>query len=273
MISTKVPNNSAPTRRKYTTTKIEPALLTVDHDVQRPLDTVRVAQIAADFEPEAFGVIHLSQRDDGSVIILDGQHRVAAANVIGRGEVPVEAVIWTGLSKAEEAAMFRRLNNTRQVQILDRFRIRIVEGDPTACKLNALLEQHGWTIRKAGAIGSFFAVAALEKLYNAKEGGDYDTCDSLIRIATAAWGHDSNGLRAEIVSGLGALLRRYPGLDSAKLVTELGKHEGGPLGLIGKAKQLRDIRGGKISDSMAEIMINLHNKQRKLNRLPAWGSM
>jgi hypothetical protein len=248
-------------------------LLVVDHDVQRPLDTVRVAQIAADFEREAFGVIHISQRDDGSIVIIDGQHRVAAVNVIGRGEIPVDAVIWTGLSKAEEAAMFRRLNNTRQVQVLDRFRIRIVEGDPVACTLNQLLESHGWTIRKAGARGSFFAVAAIEKLYRARDGGDFDSCDMVVRIATAAWGHDSNGLRAEIVSGLGALVRRYPGLDTAKLVTELGKMEGGPLGLIGKAKQLRDIRGGKISDSMAEILINLHNKQRKLNRLPAWGSM
>lgn len=260
-------------RATFTITQIEPSLLTVDQSVQRPLDSVRVAGIAADFEREALGVIHVSERPDGTHHIIDGQHRISAVHVIGRGDIPVACVLWTGLTRAEEAAMFRRLNNTRQVQILDRFRVRIVEGDPVACELAAMLESHGWTIRKAQAKGSFFAVSALERVYRApKEGRDLATCDALVKLATAAWGHDSNALRAEIVSGLGVLLRQYPRLDVAKVVTELGKHEGGPLGLIGKAKQLRDIRGGRISDAMAEILVNLHNKRRITNRLPEWGA-
>jgi uncharacterized protein DUF6551 len=262
--------DASPRAPKHTVMRIEPVLLTVDPLVQRPLDSQRVAAIAANFRPEAFGVIHISQRKNGSLHIIDGQHRIAAAKVIGRGDLPVDAVIWEGLTTAEEAAMFRWLNNTRQVQVLDRFRIRTVEGDPVATALNNLLEAHGWTVRKAKATGSFFAVSALENAYNMTEGGDITTCNAVVEIATAAWGHDSNGLRAEIVSGMGSLLRRHPKLDKAKLVTELAKLEGGPLGLIGKAKQLRDIRGGRVSDAMAEILTNMHNKQRKLNRLPEW---
>lgn len=251
---------------------IRPSLLAVDHSVQRPLDGIRVAAIAGDFEQEALGVIHVSKRVDDTHHIIDGQHRVAALHVIGRGEVPIPCVIWVGLTHAEEAAMFRRLNNTRQVQVLDRFRVRIVEGDAIACTLAGILERHGWQIAKSQAKGSFFAVSALEKVYRTKEHGDADTCEALILVATEAWGHDSNALRAEIVSGLGVLLRRHPYLDKPKLITEMAKHEGGPLGLIGKAKQLRDIRGGRISDSMAEILTNLHNKRRHANRLPEWGS-
>jgi hypothetical protein len=264
-----VPKNPAAT---FLLMEIEPVLLTVDQTVQRPLDGVRVAQIAADFEPESLGVITVSERADGTHHIIDGQHRIAAMRVIGKDKTPVNCVLWRGLSRAEEAAMFRRLNNTRQVQVLDRFRVRIVEGDRVACQLNELLEAHGWTIRKAKAQGSFFAVSALEKVYNKPPGADIDTCDAVIRVATHAWGHESDGLRAEIVVGLGALLRKYPRLDTPKLVTELAKLEGGPLGLIGKAKQLRDIRGGLIPDAMAEILVNLHNKRRQTNRLPEWGN-
>jgi len=263
----------APPSATHTVTQIQPSLLSVDPQVQRPEDGVRVASIAGDFEPEALGVIHVSKRNDGTHHIIDGQHRIAALKVIGRADKPVTCVLWEGLSRAEEAAMFRRLNNTRQVQILDRFRVRIVEGDPIACELAGLLHAHGWSIRKSGARGSFFAVSALENVYRARDGGDRETCDSLIRIATAAWGHDSNALRAEVVSGMGALLRKHPRLDMPKLVTELAKLEGGPLGLIGKAKALRDIRGGRVSDAMAEILVNLINKRRQgANRLPEWGA-
>lgn len=267
--------NTAKAAPTSTLTKIAPALLTVDHSVQRPLDAIRVAEIAADFRPEAFSVIHVSLRDDGTRHVIDGQTRVAVTRVLGREEIPISAVEWRGLSRAEEAKMFRLLNNTKQVQILDKFRLRIVEGDVIACKLNALLLSHGWTIRKAQAQGSFYAVSALEQVYNKPPGEDEETCDALIRIATKAWGHESDGMRAEIVSGLGALLRKHPHLDAYKLVKELAKLPGGPLGLIGKAKQLRDIRGGggRIADSMAEILITLHNKRRgETNRLPEWGS-
>jgi hypothetical protein len=256
----------------YTMTTIRPSLLTVDHSVQRAEDGVRVATIAGDFEPGSLGVIHVSKRPDGIYHIIDGQHRVAALRVLGKGDVPIPCQIYEGLSRAEEAAMFRRLNNTRQVQILDRFRVRIVEGDPVACDIAELLKAQGWTITKAGARGSFFAVAAMEKVYRAKEGGDPDTCAAVVRIATEAWGHDSNALRAEIVSGLGVLLRRHPGLEMTKLITEMGRHEGGPLGLIGQARQLHSIRSGRISDAMAEILVNRYNSRRKINRIPEWNA-
>jgi hypothetical protein len=226
----------------------------------------------ADFEREGLGVIHVSHREDGTYHIVDGQHRIAAWRVMGNASVAVPCVMYEGLSRAEEAAMFRRLNNTRQVQILDRFRIRIIEGDPIACEISDILASHGWKIAKGGARGLFFAVAAMEKVYRAKEGGDADTCDALIRIATEAWGHDSNALRAEIVSGLGVLLRRHPHLEMSKLVTEMARHEGGPLGLIGQARQLHSIRSGRISDAMAEILVNRYNNRRKINRLPEWNA-
>jgi hypothetical protein len=168
--------------------------------------------------------------------------------------------------------MFRRLNNTRGVQIIDRFRIRIEEGDTVACEIASILRSHGWTINKGSARGSFYAVAAMEKIYRAKDGGDADTCDALIRVATEAWGHDSNALRAEIVTGLGALLRRHPRVEIAKLVNELAQHEGGPLGLIGQAKQLHSIRHGRIADAMAEILVNRYNHRRKIHRLPGWNA-
>lgn len=256
----------------FTVTSMKPSQLMVDPSVQRQLDGVRAASIAGDFEFESIGVIHVSRRANGTYHIMDGQHRVAAMRVLGMAETPVPTHLYEGLNKAAEARMFRRLNNTRQVPALDRFLVRIQEGDVVACEISDILRSHGWTIAKSGNRGSFFAVSAMEKVFRAKEGGDAETCDSLIKIATAAWGHNSDALRAEIVGGMGIMLRRHPNLDMDKLTHELGRQEGGPLGLISRARQLHGIRSGRIADSMAEILVNHYNSRRKINRLPEWNA-
>lgn len=249
----------APRVATYQLVKINPSILFVDQSVQRPIDGVRVAAIADDFKREALGVIHVSRRTNGTYHVIDGQHRIAALRVVGREDDTVDCALWEGLNRAEEAAMFRRLNNTRQVPHLDRFRMRLVEGDPVACELSAMLASHGWIITEASTEESFSAVSALEKVYRAEDSGGIDTCDALVRVATEAWGHDSNALRAEIVAGLAVLLRRRLRLDIPKLVTVLATSKNGPLGLIGRARQLRDIRNGRISDAMAEILVNTYN--------------
>src|SRR5436853_1045819 len=94
----------------FAVTNMKPSQLMVDHSVQRPLDGVRVASIAGDFEPESIGVIHVSRRSNGTYHVMDGQHRVAAMRVLGMDETPVPTHLYEGLSKAAEARMFRRLN-------------------------------------------------------------------------------------------------------------------------------------------------------------------
>lgn len=250
--------------------------LTVDPSVQRSVDKLRVGRIAKDYQPAALGTITVSRREDGVCHVIDGQHRVMATIEAGHGDQEVTCLVYTGLTRAEEAAMFRRLNNTRTVLPVDKFRVRVVEGDPVAVTLNKILNQHGWTVMTSKAPGTFAAVTALEGVYGGKLNGEGDVeliCDELISIITESWGHDADGVRGEIVGGLGALLLRYnTRVDLSKLVAELGKYPSGPRGLVGKAKGLRDYRGGKLPDAVAEIAVELLNKGRRTNKLPDWRS-
>ncbi len=253
------------------------ARLTVDHTVQRALDKLRVDKLAADYKPDAIGVIVVSARDDGTVHVIDGQHRVAATIAAGFGERNLPCMVYKGLNRAEEAAMFRRLNNTRGVQALDKFRVRVIEEDPVAVVLNDLLSRRGWTVGWSKADGWFAAVTALENLYRASKNteGEHDAvCDTTLRVVTEAWGHNADGVRSEVIAGVGAVVLRHgDGVDLAKLVSELSQFRGGPRTLIGQAKSLRDIRGGRLGDSFAEIVINLVNKSRRSRRLPDWHSV
>lgn len=250
--------------------------LTVDPDVQRALDKTRVDKIAKQYRFDALGVIIVSQRRDQTYHVIDGQHRVAATIAAGFGDRSVSCLIYRGLSLADEAAMFRHLNNTRQVMPVDKFRVRVIEGDPVAVTLNHILNTHGWRVEPTKAAGAWAAVVALESVYNGKLAGPGDTtaiCDTLISIITEAWGHDANGARAEIVAGIGAVLLRYnTRVDRVKIVAELAQFPSGPRGLIGKAKGLRDYRGGRLSDALAEVVVEMVNKNRRTNRLPEWRS-
>lgn len=249
--------------------------LAVDYAVQRALDQVRSQRIADDFNPDAMGVLHVSARADGTYHILDGQHRRDAALKAGESpSQPVACMVYSGLTRQQEATLFLLLNATRGVSQLDKFRVRIEQGDPTAVRLNTMLHSHGWHLDNNMTAGGFRAVAALESIYNGGkvyEGTHFDVCEDVVRVITEAWGHNANGVRGEIINGLGAfLLRNRRGVDLHKLSTEMGKQEGGPLALIGHAKSLRQISGGNVAHAMAEILTNLHNKGRRSNRVPDW---
>jgi len=252
------------------------AKLTVDPEVQRGVDKARVDKLAKDYQEAALGTIVVSHRGDGTYHVIDGQHRVLAAIAAGHGEGGMTCLVYEGLSRADEAAMFRRLNNTRSVTAVDKFRVRVVEGDLVAVSLNSILSRHGWRVEFGKTDGTFAAVSALEAVHRGKLAGPGDTtqiCDTLIKTITEAWGHEASGVRAEIVSGLGAVLLRYnTRIDLAKLTAELGSCPGGPRGLVGKAKGLHQFRGGKLSDALAEVVVEMLNKNRRSNRLPEWRS-
>lgn len=246
---------------------------------QRPLDEARMKPGSPlnPFNPAAVGTFEVSERADGSLWLLDGQHRAEMARRAGHARTGFPAVVHTGLSYEEEAAMFLKLNDYKPMHPLHRFRARVIEGDKAANELSNILEKHGWRIAGGGATRSavFAAVAALEGIYDGgrirKEGQQTIACDRTLEILTAAFGHSPNGVKAELVTGLGLVILRYGDqIETPKMSAEMGKVQGGALGLITNAKSLKQIRGGSVPQSMAEILVEMHNKGRRTNLLPQW---
>lgn len=250
--------------------------LGIDPTVQRTVDPKRVNKIASTLNFDALGTIIVSERDDGTYHVVDGQTRVAAVKEAGHGDYAMDCRVFTGLEMAEEAALFRLYNDTKQVAAVTKFRIRVIEGDPKAVSLNRMLEDYGWKVTGASGTGYFVAVAALEWVHDGGghfEPGNLDACDVVINVLTTAFGRNSDGVRESLVKGLGLVVMRYGDqLDLRKLSVQLGSHDGGPIGLLGDARQLRRIRSGPTHDAMAEVLVNLVNKGRRTKRLPDWRS-
>lgn len=252
-------------------------VLNVDSRYQRPLNPTRLSD-GGDldpFRPQGFGCGAVSERADSTLWLLDGQHRTAKGKQTGHGATKFPFLVYTGLTVAEEAAVYRHLNNFKQVMPIDRFRARVIERDPVAVGLLDVLTRYGWRLGGGGRTGSFSAVASLESVYRGMkirpEGGQLQVCETAIAMLTQAFGHDAHGVKGDIIAGLGLFLLRHRDLaDLPKVITELAQLEGGALGLISRAKTLKSLRGGSIPNAMAEILTNLHNRGRRSRLLPEW---
>lgn len=243
--------------------------LRVDPSVQRPLDVKRANKIAAELNPAAIGMVCVSARDDNDYVVIDGQHRVEALRIAGMSDDKIPCEVYTGLSRSEEAAMFRLRNNTKEVTRLDKFRVRLVEGDESALKIMNILHEHDWYLpgQEGPAKGRFLAVAAIERIFNADPDSDPNAAERAIFTVTSAWGHDEDGVNGHIVEGLGKFYLRYPSAETRDVIRKLSSYDGGPRALYGKAGVLKDSTGS-LTAAIVEMITVLYNKGKTTRKLP-----
>lgn len=254
--------------------------------VQRRLNWKRVKNIAADFDTDLLRQFVISEREDGSLVLLDGQHRRAALLLLAEdgASVPtkVSATVFTGLDEIEEGKLFLGFNSAVVPSWAEKFIVRVTADDPTAIEILNLLDTYGWEIRNYASQGTFQAIATLERviLHSKLHEVDPNLGWEAIRIATEAWGHDQHAVKGPIIEGIAAFIYEYTELgheiDRGRIVKVLAAFEA-PLGTTPAAAFMTQARGtarmNKAQPPMgvAALLRNLYNYQkRSANILPAW---
>lgn len=260
--------------QKPTIKKVRANDLTVDITVQRDLDFARVRLMAKDLRLEAIGTLCVSKRDDGSQVVIDGGHRRAALVEAGEGDTPVNAEVYTGLTLADEAALFRYRNNTQKVGYLDRFRVRLIEGEKVAVEVEQLARKHGWAVISVPGSTDplLLSVKKLEQLYT----NDKDVAALTLEVVTRAWGYNYDAVDYRILDGVARFLKRYwKDVDDDDLVIKLSSYSGGPESLVMRGQSLRETLITSQGMAIAELITDAYNKGKKhggTKRLPAWRS-
>jgi len=252
--------------------EISAGRLRVDPDIQRGLKPRRVAQEAARFSPNGLGVITVSDRGNGDLVVVDGQHRVEIVKKAEGASYKMTAKVFTGLTRQEEAALFRVLNNMEKVGSLDGFRVRLAENDPVAVFLKKIVENHGWPLGPGPRNTHFNAVAALERVYWLDSESDPTAAERAIATLTQAWGHAEGTVDGRLIEGLGRFYARHKqAADAGGLTERLAKGERGPAQFIGAARTLRALKRGAVTDAVAEIFTDVYNLRRTAKTaLPDW---
>lgn len=249
-------------------------LLTIDSRVQRQegVNAGRVQKMVADWNPAAVGTITVSRRNNGALVLIDGAHRSECARLLGVSTLP--ALTYSGLTLAEEAALFVELNDFKQPSYLSRMLAGRIAGDKTATDVLNIIERHGWTVGYSSEPGSYAAVAAAERVYRNGVGvlppGEYESLlDRSVNLLTEAWRHDRESAHQMIVMGIGQLLARFgDGIDPASLALRLAKER--PYSLVAKAKAIQSGQGGTTPAALAKVLVGMYNARRRTGALPEW---
>lgn len=243
----------------------------IDPAAQRALREPWVKAQVPLFDPDQLGYIVVSLRKDGFYYAIDGQHRVELIRAVGWGDQKVACEVFRGLTQAQEAEVFLKRQVVTPVRTFDKFRVRITAGDPVACDINRIVMAAGLTIHStSNGTGYVSAVRALERVYRSPKSGPATLVRTLLTIKEA-WGLEGANFEGDIIEGIGLVLSRYSSkVEHGALVAKLAKIGGGAPGLLGKARGLRDIRGGTVAYFLANLIVDRYNRGRRAGKVDGW---
>lgn len=121
--------------------------LRIDESYQRPLNAISVRKMAKEFNTNLLALPLVGIRADGSMYVIDGQHRVAAAKLASVPTIDVKLV--SGLSTSQEAQMFVDANiSTRRLTGANFFWASFRAENPQILAIASAYERNGYTIHQ-----------------------------------------------------------------------------------------------------------------------------
>lgn len=251
-------------RRKPKVMEIPADDIRIDPNVQRDLIPARVKRLADKMDLDGLGILTVSDRGKGGYVAIDGQHRIAALKALEMGEWEVTCHVYAGLSTAQEAALFRRLNDTRKITAFDDYDKGLKEGDDEILAINKIIEKHDLKVRTQGVDGSITCVVKIRQIFAKSP----QLLDDTLELTHAIWGTRYAAVEKNILGGLAIIIDTYAGnYDRPTMIKKLAKYKGGPAGMIGSAKQLRELRGTSQERAVAEVIVATYNRGRRTGLL------
>jgi len=227
---------------------------------QRKLVPAHVKRLSDALDLDAVGALDVVEQR-GKYWIVDGQHRWAAMMSHGLGEWKVRCELHVDAKTDADACwLFLKLNDTARVHVYDKFRNKVVAGDPVAVKTNRVVESLGLEVSPSKGTGRVRSISSLQRLCAADDG---ESLAATLGILHEAFGDSSEAFDGSLIDGLGRLMVKYNGeIDRAALVRRLSKYPGGSAGIIGDARGMARFNGGTLGVCAAEVIAGTYNRRR-----------
>lgn len=194
---------------------------------QREPEQARIDALAKNFDLDSIGVIYVSRREDGTLAVLDGWHRVLTLRQLGFNEPQdtITALVYDGLSIEQEAALFIAYNSERRnTSHFDLYKAQVIAGDPVYSEVQQVLDKYGVKVGPGRAKRTMRApVMAVNSV---RRHGDGKLLDAAIEVALEAFPDDPDALGRNLIEGLMLVLNRlsdHPNFDRSRLVKRISR--------------------------------------------------
>lgn len=178
---------------------------------QRSIQRQRVEQIARDFNEYIANEPKVSFRG-GRFYVTDGQHTIEGRILRNSGkDLPILCKVYTGLTAQQEALLFAEQNgHSAPLTAGIRLRARVAGEDAVSKAFVAANERAGLVVdytqqagdHRIGCVGTAF------QMY--KRMGEPIYCEAM-RYIVAAWGGQTDSLRAAVLKGMMHFVELYHG--------------------------------------------------------------
>jgi hypothetical protein len=187
----------------------------------RSINVTAAKKIAAEYDETLMGLIVVDKRD-GTYHIIDGQHRVYAANIL---RIPmVMCQIHEGLTYEEAANLFVKLNrNRRGLLAFDYFKALYEAKDEKIVKIWSLVESVGFSISRGSGTNKVQAINCITNIYE-KNGADHLL--KVLKSIKDIWLGNEKSLNKLVISGMSEFIDVYgKGINERLFVEHLRKVE------------------------------------------------
>lgn len=241
------------------------SLMQVSHHAQRPFRKAHAVKIAAEFDPDVMGIPVLSFRDN-VYWIMDGQHRIEAARMNDYGDYAFQCDVYEGLTEQEEAQMFRRLNDSKNVTAYDDFRIATFGGEEPQLSITKAVEKLDLRVSQGGS--GISAVGSLMAAWN--QVGEANFVRAM-RILRDGFDYDVLAFKAEMIRGMAMFVQRYGShLKDENLIKKFKEMRGGPNKVMQKAASIQLSTDRGLPDCVASAIVGVYNRSAGRGALENW---
>ena len=244
---------------------IDKAELGVDHTYQRPEARQKVLRIASEFSWQKFGCLVVSERQNGEMVVIDGQHRALAA--IKRDDVgKVPCIVFRELQLADEAGAFVGLNTARKpVSALAKYEAQLVAADPVAVWVEQTLKELGFVrVLTLHAAMQIKCISELQKMAAINQPRTHTT----LRILAGMCRDGNTSAHADVLQVVNVLVTWMEKQGFAQM--ELLEERLRKVGYLAVKKEIdrcREIVGSHQQHKAAEAVLEKLNKGCRTNKL------
>lgn len=187
--------------------------LQIPTEYQRDYDQGWGNRLAREYDFARHDPMRVSRRKDGSLWVIDGQHRTMAlrGRLGPKAAMPVTVLVFENLSIADEARLFLQWNGSiRRATRSHTFPAQVTSNDPKAVEVRRVADEYGYEInqKSSGRNGALLPYPLLQINQSLKQCG-LSPLEETVAVIQGAFGDRTACIRSMMVDSIGDFVDVY----------------------------------------------------------------